>query len=289
MAINSELTSGATTSVWMDESAQRREPLRESSVADVCVVGAGIAGLSVAYELSRMGKKVVVLDDGQIGSGETFRTTAHLVNALDDRYYELEGFHGGEWARLAAESHTRAIDRIEEIMQSESIDCDFLRLDGYLFVPPGGDAGEIDRELEAAHRAGLAQVHKVKRAPIAAFDTGGALCFPRQAQFHIVKYLRGLAAAIEKNQGHIYTSTHAASITGGSPAKVATSDGHTVTAATVVVCTNIPVNDMVAVHTKQMAYRSYVVAARVPMGAVEIGLYWDTADPYHYVRLMKGS
>ena len=102
-------------------------------------------------------------------------------------------------------------------MQSESIDCDFLRLDGYLFVPPGGNAGEIDRELEAAHRAGLTQVHKVKRAPIAAFDTGGALCFPRQAQFHIVKYLRGLAAAIEKNQGQIYTSTHAAAIIGGSP------------------------------------------------------------------------
>src|SRR5438270_11607993 len=177
MAVNGEVTSGATTSAWMDESGERREPLQESASADVCVVGAGIAGLSVAYELSLAGKKVTVLDDGEIGSGETFRTTAHLVNALDDRFYELERLHGREGAKLAAESHTLAIKRMEEIVKAESIACDFLRLNGYLFAPPDGDSREIDREFEAVHRAGLRDAHKIDRAPISGFDTGAASCF----------------------------------------------------------------------------------------------------------------
>jgi hypothetical protein len=98
---------------------------------------------------------VIVLDDGEVGSGETGRTTTHLVNALDDRYFELERLHGERGARLAAESHTAAIAHIESIVAEERISCDFERLDGYLFLPPGGDPEILDRELDAARRAGL--------------------------------------------------------------------------------------------------------------------------------------
>ncbi|MDP2390214.1 MAG: FAD-dependent oxidoreductase, partial [Acidobacteriota bacterium] len=87
-------------------------PLVADVTADVCVVGAGIAGLTTAYLLTQVGKSVVVLDDGRVGSGATAVTTAHLASALDDRYYHLERLHGEGGARLAAESHTAAIARI---------------------------------------------------------------------------------------------------------------------------------------------------------------------------------
>src|ERR1043165_5657654 len=103
--------------------------------------------MTTAYLLGREGESVVVLDDGEIGGGMTGRTTAHLVNALDDRYFELERLHGEEGARLAAESHTAAIDRIAAIVRTESIDCDFERLDGYLFLHPEGKEETLDREL----------------------------------------------------------------------------------------------------------------------------------------------
>src|SRR5438067_214942 len=90
-------------------------PLESSISADVAVVGAGIAGMMTAYYLSRDGRRVVVLDDGPVGGGMTARTTAHLVNALDDRYYDIEIFHGAEGARLAAESHSAAVDAYEKI------------------------------------------------------------------------------------------------------------------------------------------------------------------------------
>src|ERR671914_1214068 len=125
--------SGQTRSFWMTTaSVPDFDPLLIDVECDVCIVGAGIAGISTAYLLARAGKQVVVLDDGPVAGGETGRTTAHLVNALDDRYYELERLHGERGARLAAESHTAAVDQIEEIVEREGIDCDFERLDGYL-------------------------------------------------------------------------------------------------------------------------------------------------------------
>lgn len=285
-----ERTWGTTDSIWI-ESARipQRQSLDRDAQCDVCVVGAGIAGLTTAYLLGRAGQSVIVLEDGQIGSGETGRTTAHLVNALDDRYIELARLHGEHGARLAADSHTKAIDQVEAIVTEAQIDCEFERLDGYLFVPPGDDRALLDEELEAARQAGLNAVHMVARTPWPKFDTGPALCFPRQAQFHPMKYLAGLARAIESRSGRIHTGTHASDIKGGPQATVKTKAGHTVTARTVVVATNTPVNDIVTVHTKQAAYRTFVIGIAVPAGSVTRALYWDTPHPYHYVRLAKGS
>src|SRR5205807_1440810 len=135
-----------------------RPALMEDAHANVCVVGAGIAGMTTAYLLAQEGKSVVVLDDGPIGGGMTGRTTAHLVTALDDRYFELERLHGEDGARLAARSHAASINRVEQNVTEEKIDCDFERVDGYLFVPPGESKEILDRELEATHRAGLNDV-----------------------------------------------------------------------------------------------------------------------------------
>ena len=217
--------SGQTQSIWMATAEEMESvPLSENMHADVCIVGAGIAGMSTAYLLTRAGKAVIVLDDGHIGGGMTERTTAHLSNAIDDRYFEIEHLHGEKGARLAAESHTAAIDRIEAIVAEEGIACEFERLDGYLFVPSNESKDVLGRELKAAHRAGLTNVEHVGRAPID-FDTGMCLRFPRQAQFHPLKYLAGLKRAIERDGGRIFTGTHAGKIEGGAHARVETSDG----------------------------------------------------------------
>ena len=73
------------------------------------------------------------------------------------------------------------------------------------------------------------------------------------------------------------------------PARIETRDGQTVTAGAVVVATNTPVNDLLAIHTKQAAYRTFVNGATVPAGSISKGLYWDTPNPYHYVRLSRSS
>jgi glycine/D-amino acid oxidase-like deaminating enzyme/nitrite reductase/ring-hydroxylating ferredoxin subunit len=250
---------------------------------EVCVVGAGIAGLTTAYLLTQAGKSVAVLDDGPLAGGITQMTSAHLVNMMDDRYFELEHLHGREAARLAADSHTAAIGRIESIVAAEGIDCDFERVDGYLFLAEGDKAETLEKEIAAAQRAGL-DVSMAARAPFGSFDTGPCLRFPRQGQFHPLKYLAGIAQAILRDGGRIYTSTHAEHIEGGSPALVY-ANTHVVTADAVVVATNVPVNDRVAIHTKQAPYMTYVIGARVRRGLLPKVLAWDTGDPYHYIRI----
>lgn len=256
---------------------------------DVCVIGAGIAGMTTAYLLSREGRRVVVLDDGPVAGGETCRTTAHLVNAPDTYFMELERLHGKRQARLAADSHRKAIDKIEEIVGQEKISCNFRRLDGYLYTEEGESTETLQSELEATHRAGLKDVELIDCVPLDSFKTGPALRFPRQGQFHILKYVKGLARAIERDGGRIYGQTHAAAIEGINDhhARVKTSNGATVNARAVVVATNSPVNDRLVIHTKQAPYRTYVIGARVRQGSIPEVLLWDTSDPYHYVRVQR--
>lgn len=276
----------ANLSLWEATAALPSLPeLRGDVTADVCVVGAGIAGMTTAYLLARTGRRVVVIDRRSLAGGQTHLTTAHLSNQLDVYYSELEQTYGEKAARLAAQSHTAAIDFAETIAREEGIDCDFQRLDAYLFAPPGQSIADLDQEYEAARRTGVLRVERLQRAPLTGFDTGPAIRFPRNGQFHPLKYLAGLARAIERHGGQLYGNTIAVTMEGGAEAHVETSAGFLIRCGAIVVATNSPVNDRVAMHTKQAPYRTYVIGARVSSGSVPRGLYYDTLEPYHYVRL----
>lgn len=274
----------SSTPPWTDADVPRFDALDGNRAVDVCIVGAGIAGLTTALFLARAGHSVAVIEDGAIGSGETGRTTAHLSNAIDDRYHEIEKLHGAAGARLVVESHSAAIDCMERLSSEEDIACDFERVDGYLLAASPEDRQLLLEERDAATRAGLKGVEMLLSSPQPGWSGEPCLRFPRQAQLHPLRYLAGLARSVVYNGGQIFTNTHAADIEGGREAGVRTRTGHFVSAGSVVVATHVPVNDRVVMHTKQAAYRSYALALRVPVGSVRRALFWDTADPYHYVR-----
>jgi glycine/D-amino acid oxidase-like deaminating enzyme len=184
-------------------------------------------------------------------------------------------------ARVLAESHRRAIGRAAEIVAEEEIDASFEFVDGYLFSAPGEGRRELERERDAAHRAGIADVHFVARAPVPGFETGVCLAFPRQAQFHALAYLGGLAKAVEKRGGRIHCGTNVSEVDDGAPARVVTSGGQTVHANDVVVATDTPFVDRVKMHTKQAAYRTYVVGLEIERASFPHVLLWDTGHPYH--------
>ncbi|MDZ4695093.1 MAG: FAD-dependent oxidoreductase [Deltaproteobacteria bacterium] len=293
---------GPTVSIWMKTGEMpARGPLRQNASADVVIVGGGIAGLTTAYFLAGRNKSVIVLDDGPLGGGETERSSAHLATALDRRYHEIERLHGIEEARIAAESHSAAIRAIEVICEQENIACDFTRLDGWLYAPYGESSDEIDREFTACQRAGLTAIERHERVPGLGFETGACLRFPNQARFHPIKYLEGLLLAAERKGVRVFTGTHVNKIEGGKmrqaedggddgkPGHVHTTSGHIVTAKAIVVATNTPVNDVLTIHTKQAAYRSYVVGMEIARGAALDALLWDTLDPFHYVRISPGE
>jgi glycine/D-amino acid oxidase-like deaminating enzyme/nitrite reductase/ring-hydroxylating ferredoxin subunit len=276
-----------STSFWLDTAHPVRQmPLPGDAQADVCVIGAGIAGVTTAYLLVKEGRSVILIDDGTPGCGMTGVTTAHLTSVIDDRYTEMIRLHGEEGARLACDSHRSAIARIESICQQERIDAEFRRVSGYLFLSPEHDQRLLDDELDAARRAGL-DVEKLSRAPVRGFESGPCLHFPRQGQFHPLEYLNGVLAAFSRAGGRVHGGVRAVKVRGGQTAEVDTAAGARITAKAVVVATNAPFVDLFAIHTKQAPYYTYVVAARLPHGAVTPALYWDTHDPYHYVRLRQ--
>jgi glycine/D-amino acid oxidase-like deaminating enzyme len=276
-------------SLWIDTSGRfPSAPLARDEFADVCVIGAGIAGLSTAYFLAREGRSVVVIDAGHVGSGATAMTTAHLSSVIDATFKEMLRLHGPDGAKLAYESHTRAIDRIEAICKDEHIDCRFARVDGYLFLGRNQKDSALDEELEAA-RAVSARVTHCPKNPVSGLSIGPCLRFTGQGQFHPLKYLNGIAEAVLRRGGRIYSGTRAIEAVGGEGAHVKTAAGHTVTASSIVVATNSPFSDLVAIQAKQAPYQTYAIAARLTPETITTALYWDTEDPYHYVRLHRAT
>lgn len=273
-------------SLWTDTVRMPRfAQLTESLRVDVCVVGGGIAGLTTAYLLSKAGKTVCVLEGNRIGHGQTGQTTAHFTTALDDRYFTIESLFGKKNAILAAESHLAAVQKAEEIINREQIKCEMEKLSGFLFRSPQDNPDIVFRENDAIHDHGVLKAHLVPRAPIESFDTGVCIEFPNQMSLHPLKYLRGLAQATALHGGKIFELSRASEVHEGHSPYVKTSDQHVVRCDSIVVATNSPINNLFAIHTKQAPYRTYVVGILIQRSSVAKALYWDTADPYHYVRI----
>jgi glycine/D-amino acid oxidase-like deaminating enzyme/nitrite reductase/ring-hydroxylating ferredoxin subunit len=276
---------GVTTSLWLDRELPSFEGLPPPEV-DVLVIGAGIAGLTCAIELARAGRHPVVIDDGPVGGGETARTSAHLASAVDDRYHVLEKKFGAEGARLVAESHAAAIDYIERLVRERQIDCAFRRVDGYLFEPFADrprSHHELEQELAAAQRAGLT-CELVAGAPLP-YASGPAIKFANQAEFHPLDYLRGLVAYARELGVEIYTGVHAETIEAGEPLRVLVTKQGPIAAKIVVDATNCDMSSSFKICLQQAPYRSYCVAFALPPNAIPHGLYWETGDPYHYMRV----
>jgi glycine/D-amino acid oxidase-like deaminating enzyme len=194
------------------------------------------------------------------------------------------------WPQLPHQTpREAAVRRIAEIVNKHNIECNFRRLEGFLFPALGMEASEardqINKEYEAARKA-KAEVEKVRGIRLKGFENVSVLRYPRQATFHPLKYLRGLVAAIEAKGGLIFANSPVTNIEASeSGVKITTDSGSVVEANQAVFATNSPINDTVAIHSKMAPYRTYAMAFTIPSGTLPDALYWDMADPYHYVRL----
>lgn len=277
-------------SVWMDvEVAPDAKPLAADAKADVAIVGSGIAGLSIAYELVQRGLSVIVLDRGRIAGGMTSRTTAHLAPICDDSLASLLSMRELDEARSFQASQSAAVDRIEQIVDRHVIECEFRRLDGILFLDPGSEKSVLDDEVAAAGKLDV-EVTRQTGLPLRTLEKAPHLRYPSQGTFHPLKYLRGLCRMIAAQGAALHPHSPVEDIAeDDTGVRLALAGRHMVLASHVVVATNSPVHARYAYHTKQAPYRTYAIAFQIERGQLADALYWDTADPYHYVRLTAGA
>lgn len=249
---------------------------------DVAIIGGGLTGLTTAWLLKRAGKKVAVLEMHRILSGQTGQTTAHLTELLDTPYTTLARDFGEKGAHLAASSSRAAIEQIASLVETLGIDCGFTRAPAFRYAENERELRELLHEVAAAKQAGLLATF-TKEVPLP-FPVRGALRVEDQALFHPREYLLGLADRIPGDGCHLFENTKVVDLHDGAPCRVVTERG-TVTAQAVVEATTTPLN-RVAMHTKLYPYRSYAVAA--PLGGpLEPGQYFDSRDPYHYIRTQQ--
>jgi glycine/D-amino acid oxidase-like deaminating enzyme/nitrite reductase/ring-hydroxylating ferredoxin subunit len=277
-----------TQSYWEDSAAVSRYPaLDRNLTVDAVVIGAGITGLTAAYLLKRSGLSVAVIDRRRCGGVDSGLTTAHVTGVTDVGLATLVKHFGRDHAWAVYDAGLAAVDQIDRIVRREDIDCEWTWVPGYWHLPQGesSDTAVLAEEARLATELGFDArfVDAVPFVGTPGVEYGG------QAKFHPRKYLSALAKLIDGGGSHIFEHTESEEIKEG-PLSV-TAGGHTLSCGFVVIATHTPLMgktnmaSAIALQTKLYLYTSYVVGGRLPKGTVPEALYWDTADPYHYLRI----
>lgn len=281
-----------TQSIWETYSVPKFTTLqrREILETDVCIVGTGIGGMTAAYQLAQSNKELLVLSDKELGAGETSKTTAQINTFHDDYWSAMEEIHGVQGTQICYNSYCEALSFIEETISKEGIECNYEKLPAYLFATDPHPEDWLEKELDAAFRAGVEGVSIVDSVP-GLLSNERALRYENQAQFHPEAYLAGLAQALaQKNNITIKTACHVQEIQeSDSELSISLQDGTKVIAQSIVLATNVPIHRKLIPIEALAPYRSYVIAVEIKKGVLPFAQFSDNQSPYHYVRLVSNE
>jgi glycine/D-amino acid oxidase-like deaminating enzyme/nitrite reductase/ring-hydroxylating ferredoxin subunit len=275
-------TTSARGSLWL-ATAPRTERARLAADlrVDVAVLGGGLAGLTAALLLKRDGASVAVLEAARVGSGVTGCTTAK-VSALQATIYSTIRKRNGEGSAAAyAEASLAGVERLAALVTAEAIECDLERRPAYTYAAEPSERSSVEQEMEAAARAGLAV--ELVEAPDLPYPVHGAVRLGEQVQIHPVRYVQGLAAAVDGNGSQVFERTRAVAVDEGSPCRVRTAHGE-VRADHVVVATHYPFLDRGLYFARLKPQRSYCIAARLASGRPPQGMSISAGSPTRSVR-----
>lgn len=262
---------------WIEAKLPEFPALNRDLDVDVVIVGAGLTGITAAYLLRKAGKRVALLDRGRLASADTARTTAHLSYVTDYRLHHLVDKFGRDAARSFWEAGAASIDQIWQLVQETGAECEFRWVPGYLHEPlHGSDDKERDRLQRDAQLAAEFDLEARYIPRVPTVERPGVM-FANQAKFHPRKYLAPLVAAIPGDGSYVFENTnfeHAES----KPVSV-TANGRKIRCEYLIIATHNPLMGELSLYT------SYVLGAKLPRSALQEGLFWDTNDPYEYVRI----
>lgn len=250
-------------SLWTETADKPRfECLKGDVKTDVLVIGGGMAGLLCAYKLTAAGVDCVLLEADRICGGVTQNTTAKITSQHGAIYHKLLEKFGTEGARGYLEANEKALATYRALCKT--VDCDFQEKAAFVYSKDNSHV--IEKELRALDIIGYHATYE-KDLPLP-FPTVGAVCFPRQAQFHPLKFAYAIAKGLR-----IFEQTKVLALA----PHVATTTHGTVRAKNIIVATHFPfLNKHGMYFLKMYQHRSYVLALE---NAVDVGgMYVDEDD-----------
>ena len=276
--------------VWIDRTPIQRFPaLKKNINVDVLVVGAGITGITIAYFLQSKGFHVALVERDRVALADTGHTTAHLTYVTDLSIQKLANSFGNDHAQAAWDAGAAAIDQIERIVSNEQIDCDFMRAPGYLHARIDGSVEKeipsLKKESTLVAKLGFDTTY-LESVPF--FNLPG-ICFANQAKFHPRKYLRALVQKIVAGGLRVFEKSAATEF--DEKKRRAKVNGCWISFDRLILATNNPLVGFASLtgatlfQTKLLLYTSYVLGARIRSGTIPEAMFWDTREPYDYLRV----
>ena len=281
-----------TKSYWIRTSRLPPFPRLDKNITtDVVVVGGGLVGISTAHLLRNAGLDVVLLERNVCAAMDTGHTTAHLTLVTDEPLTTLVDSFGRETAFAVWDAGRAALDQIEANASDEGIECDFRRVPGFLHAALSGQGmsnDELKAQADLASELGFPATYVPSIPP---FGCAGVR-FDHQGLFHPRKYLEGLLRSLQETSTKIYEHTAVEEIADDLTVKAG---AHSIRCAYIVIATHTPLMGKAGLvsatflQSKLAPYTTYALGGRIASGEIPYGLYWDTADPYHYLRLQPDA
>lgn len=279
----------SSESFWQATAPAREfAPLDRTLRVDVLVVGGGICGVTAAYLLSKTGRAVALVERDRIGGGETAHTTAHVTCVTDERLTDLVKTFGRDHARAAWDAGAQAMRQIQTNAEEAGIECELRQVPGFLYAAADADTEqEIERLREEAQLASELGFDAAYLSAVPVAKRPG-IRFSNQLKFHPLKYLAGLAREAAAQGAQLFEDTSVASFEEAPRRAIA--NGYAIECDHVILATHVPLQGLAnlvsasLLQTKLAAYSTYALGLKLPPGTLPEALFWDTADPYSYLR-----
>lgn len=268
-------------SLWLSEKLKENLFNNTSSEfkleSDVCIIGAGIFGLTCAYYLSKLGYKVIILEKDEIAHKTTGHTTAKITSQHGLFYDYLTNSYDQKFAKDYLYANEKAIENIKNIIDEEKIKCDFEYQNNYVYSTRKEDLKSIKKEIKSVQNLGYNCEFVTKTG--LPFEIQGAVCFKNQAQFNPFKYINGLCESIIKNNGNIYTNSTVYDVKKDKDYYITYSNSLQVKSKYVIVATHYPLINFPGFYfTKMYQSTSYVIAID-PKKTLFNGMYITASEP----------
>ena len=270
-------------SIWLEGvNIQQEEQLQENKKAEVCIIGGGIFGLATAYLLTKQGISVILLERDTIGAKVSAHTTAKVTSQHGLLYHYLEKQYGLPYAKQYFEANEKAIEDIQQIINENSIQCDWERKNNYMYTTQLDGKEKIQEEIQALQKINP-QAKEVEQLDLP-FKIIKAIQFPNQAQMHPVKYMKALKEKVIEQKGDIFCHTTCLKIEKQDKFYICHTEHAKVLAQYVVIATHYPFINFPGIYfSKMYQSSSYVIGAEIHQ-TLPKGMYINIGSPIYSLR-----